>query len=245
MSSSSGSHAWIHLWVPLDQNITTAMSSATAKAQEDFRRVCAERGTPLRIPRNHASARQGEQIQVNVLSNDADADVKALRVVNVSSPNTLKGSVAIGADGVSISYSAPQDFAGTEVFRYEVVNRFGARSSSNCHDRGKWQRSPNCTSTSPYNMASPYDGTDHLNGLRNAVPSPAPPRPVRPPGIPQTPLPDGYALPRDGRASPVPPTGSSVQVRRPVYGPAPSSPPTQKYPSAAPKNCGGYTCTVP
>ena len=147
MSSSSGSHAWIQLTGPVrpkhnycdvlrDSQGTRGFPPSLCGARDA---ICSSLViTPLLC--------QGEQIQVNVLSNDALVDAKALRVVNVSSPNTLKGSVAIGVHGVSISYSAPQDFAGTEVFRYEVVNRFGARSSRNCHDRGKWQRSRICSS---------------------------------------------------------------------------------------------------
>lgn len=68
----------------------------------------------------------GEAITIDVLKNDTDEDGDSLSVVLVTQPET--GSVKNNRDG-TVTYSATEDFVGTESFEYRIADSAGNRAT--------------------------------------------------------------------------------------------------------------------
>ena len=74
-----------------------------------------------------ATTKEGKSTNINVLSNDSDADGDSLTVTNVTQPN--HGTAAINADG-TITYTPNSNWYGTDSFTYTVSDGNGGTTTA-------------------------------------------------------------------------------------------------------------------
>lgn len=83
--------------------------------------------TPPVAAADAAVTDQDQAVEIEVLSNDTDADNDVLSVTAVTQP--LNGTVVIGTDGI-LTYTPVAAFAGTDTFTYDIEDTSAASSTA-------------------------------------------------------------------------------------------------------------------
>lgn len=60
-------------------------------------------------------------VNVPVLANDTDPLGRTLQLTSVQSPTAQGGTAVINADGVSVDYTPPTNFVGSDTFTYDAA----------------------------------------------------------------------------------------------------------------------------
>ncbi|MGB1010186.1 MAG: Ig-like domain-containing protein [Thiolinea sp.] len=116
--------------VTFSYTITDGTAEASANVSINITAPEPENEIPVANPDQYDVKANSEEITLNLLDNDTDADGDELTIIRINSVSD-GGSVTIAEDGKSVSYQPADGFTGTEIINYAIRDTYGDTGSAN------------------------------------------------------------------------------------------------------------------